>query len=903
MLADAAVNHGIPRPGSYVLPGHPFIMIPRLLILLALISRAFAFEHFEARQVHPVDLTPDGSKLLALQSVSHRLSVFDTGTPLRSRPLLIAEIPVSTSPVSVRARTNDEAWVVNEVSDSISIVSLSQKLVVATLRVADEPADLIFANGKAFVSCAQARKVIVFDATTRAQIAEIQIDALQPRALCASPDGSTVYLASLDSGNQTTILPRASAPLPPAPTNSSLPAAPSTALIVAADDPRITHTVLDHDIAAIDTTTLQLSTWFGGVGTHLFGLATHPDGSVFCVNSESLNLTRFEPELNGHFSLHRLSRLNPSNGSILHHDLNPGIERATTPVPASIDRALAQPTSVALNADGSRAWVTAFNSDRVAEINTSTGAILQNIDLRPSGATTLEMRGPRDSTLSSDNSRLYVLNKLSDTLTTLETTTGEILSEQMLGSTDPMPANIRQGRGVLYDARLSGNGTVSCATCHLDADRDGLAWDLGDPGGQMTSIPSADLSIHDFSVFNRQVHPMKGPLTTQTLRGLALNDARPNDPTTGDARPPQAITTKFHWRGDKPSIQSFNSTFPNLMGGNVIPSVQMDLLTEYLLSIRLHPNPNRNLDRTLKTSLNGGNPVNGLAIFNDHNLSHCIVCHDFNAGTDQNLNDNFSVGSSQPMKNPGFRQLYQRADIFDPNGTSLSGFGLGSDGSGHELPIVHPYALDRLDRLPLTALKRQNLADLKAYLMSFDTATPPAVGREQTITLSNRSSTEITDLLTLLENQATSGSIGVVGWGRHHGVSKQLRFDPASNRYISDSSAEAPMTRSEFLALIINDDALTVSGVSLGETTNRGGDRNSNGQADRDEAQPQALIMNEGGELHLEWGSRSDWFPEATTDLGAPWLPAEGEGTTSPPRFELPSERPPQQFFRLRRTW
>ncbi|MGB6221138.1 cytochrome c peroxidase [Haloferula sp.] len=875
----------------------------RLLILLALTVHCAAFEHFEARQVHPVDLTPDGTKLLALQSVPHRLSVFSTGTPLRSSPLLISEIPVSTSPVSVRARTNDEVWVVNEVSDSVSIVSLSRRLVIDTLRVADEPADVIFANGKAFVSCAQARRVFVFNAVSRNLLGEIAIDGLQPRAMSASPDGSMIYLASLDSGNQTTILPRGEAPLPPQPSNPELPDAPPTALIVAADDDRISHTVLDHDIAAIDTETLEISTWFSGIGTHLFDLATHPDGTLFCVNSESLNLTRFEPELNGHFSLHRLTHFDPSNGEIIHHDLNPGIDRATSPVPASLARALAQPTSVTLTADGQRAWITAFNSDRVAEVATSTGTILKNIDVRPSGAGTHEMRGPRAATLSIDGSRLYVLNKISDTLTTIDTSSGTILSDQPLGSADPMPANIRMGRGILYDARLSGNGTVSCATCHLDADRDGLAWDLGDPGGQMIQIPSANLSIHEFDVFNRQVHPMKGPLTTQTLKGLALNDARPNDPTTGQPRPTEAIQTKFHWRGDKPSIQSFNSTFPNLMGGVEIPEADMDLLTEYLLSIRLHPNPNRNLDRTLKTELNGANPARGLSLFTDHNLSHCIVCHDFNAGTDQNLDDHLSVGSSQPMKNPGFRMIYQRANIFDPNGVSLSGFGLGSDGSGHDLPVVHPYALDRLDRLPITAQKRQNLADIEAYLLSFDTAIAPTVGHEQTITTTNHQSTAIIDHLELLENHATAGLIGVVGWGQHDGVSKQLRFDPSTSHYVSDSREEAPLTRSELLAMIRDDDALTVSGVSLGETSSRGGDRNENGLSDRDEAQPQPIIGSDGASLYLQWGAARDWYPEAITELGAPWLPAEGEWQEEPARFEFPTDRPARQFYRLRRTW
>ena len=56
------------------------------------------------------------------------------GGAAQDRPVLVAEIPVGTGPVSVKARTADEVWVVNEVSDSVSIVSLSRHAVIATLR-------------------------------------------------------------------------------------------------------------------------------------------------------------------------------------------------------------------------------------------------------------------------------------------------------------------------------------------------------------------------------------------------------------------------------------------------------------------------------------------------------------------------------------------------------------------------------------------------------------------------------------------------------------------------------------------------------------------------------------------------------------------------------------------------
>ena len=75
------------------------------------------FESFEARQGHPLDRM--GSILLAVNSPKGTLAVFDL---VAGVPVLREEIPVGVEPISVRARNASEAWVVNEVSDSLSIV-------------------------------------------------------------------------------------------------------------------------------------------------------------------------------------------------------------------------------------------------------------------------------------------------------------------------------------------------------------------------------------------------------------------------------------------------------------------------------------------------------------------------------------------------------------------------------------------------------------------------------------------------------------------------------------------------------------------------------------------------------------------------------------------------------------
>ena len=64
------------------------------------------FVHFESSHVHPIAMTPNGSRLLVVNTADNRLSVFDLTGPTPTR---IAEIPVGLEPVSVATRSNGEA--------------------------------------------------------------------------------------------------------------------------------------------------------------------------------------------------------------------------------------------------------------------------------------------------------------------------------------------------------------------------------------------------------------------------------------------------------------------------------------------------------------------------------------------------------------------------------------------------------------------------------------------------------------------------------------------------------------------------------------------------------------------------------------------------------------------------
>src|SRR6478752_7093246 len=163
------------------------------------------YVNFEGKQTSPIRLSPDGTRLFAVNTPDARLSVFDVSLP--SNPKLIAEIPVGVEPVSVNPRNNDEVWVVNEVSDSISIVSVSNRMVMETLLAKDEPADVVFAGGRAFVTESRNNQLAVFDVTNHTLLTNLVLLGQNPRAVAVNTNGTKVYASFALSGNRTTLVP------------------------------------------------------------------------------------------------------------------------------------------------------------------------------------------------------------------------------------------------------------------------------------------------------------------------------------------------------------------------------------------------------------------------------------------------------------------------------------------------------------------------------------------------------------------------------------------------------------------------------------------------------------------------------------------------------------------------
>jgi YVTN family beta-propeller protein len=649
---------------------------------------------------------------------------------------------------------------------------------------------------------------------THRLITTVPVFGGNPRALAVSPDGSKVYAAFAISGNATTIIPVPLAPPPPPPTNPALPPAPAQGIIVQATDPSwssfIQFTMPDNDVVEINAASLTVTRYFSGVGTINLGLAVNPGtGDLFVANTDALNLVRFEPNLQGHFINNQITRISVASGTVTPFNLNPRINYTQLPNPIALATALSQPTATVFDPSGAFMWVAAFGTDRVAKVSTN-GTVLQRIEIGNtpgSQSDPMNKRGPRGLALKASAQTLYVLNRISNTLSVVNTSTGVVTEEIPVGSYDPTPVAIRIGRGFLYDAKLSGNGTGACASCHVDSDMDHLGWDLGNPGGNMQYVKDP---------VEVALHPMKGPMTTLAMKGLV------------NLQP-------YHWRGDRPNFLAFNSDFNQLLGGSELSNADMTTFQNFIFTVMFQPNPNLNLDGTMPTSLAGGNPQTGFNIFKTQaftlGIVTCNLCHLYaSAGTDQFIIPAALLEQPQSFKTPQLRNIYQKL-LFNnaPGAATIDGFGVLHDGSDAGLfeflsdPVFESFSTN-------TEIQTQ----LNAYELCFDTGTPPAVGYTITITAANVSNSLVVSNWATLESQATAGSIDLIVKGAIQGQPHGLLYDPVTNNYLADTTGLGPYTHAQLVGFIVAGDTLSPMGVPQGSGLRMGIERHGNSVLDGD---------------------------------------------------------------------
>ena len=884
-----------------VKPWRVFLCAIATLLMLGFSPAGWPFVTFESGQVRPLAFSQDGNRLYAVNTPDGRLEIFDVKNDGLSH---VASVPVGLEPVAVAVRANGEVWVVNHLSDSVSIVDATAATpgVVQTILVGDEPNDIVFAGQgqqRAFISAAHRGQnspymdpanpgelttpgigradIWVYEVNSpTSPLAIVTLFTDSPRALAVSPDGATVYAAGFLTGNKTAAIPESSvcngnvaappcqpgaagltAPggLPAPNVNVENVAQPEVGLIVKHNgqhwvdelnrvwDDMVRFNLPDDDVFAISADTNPPAQFrvYRGVGTTLFNMAVNPkSGKVYVANTDAANQVRFEGSrptgsttstVQGKLHLAQITVLDGT--TVIPVQLNKHIDYSIRPAPAGVkEKSLAIPLGMAVSGDGKTLYLAAFGSSKIGIFDT---AALEGNTFVPNTTDRIAVSGggPSGMVLDEARHRLYVMTRFDNSIAIVDTLSRSESSKYPLHN--PEPPSVVNGRPFLYDAGLtSSNGEASCASCHIFADFDALAWDLGDPENVVLSNPNPDGPIGDG---NTPYHPIKGPMTTQSMRGLANHGP-------------------MHWRGDRTAgrnggdpldevgaFKEFNVAFGGLVGrAGPLTDAQMQAFADFALQIVYPPNPIRQLDNSLTPSQQAGHDF----YFNQISdvISTCNGCHLLDPANGAFGSSGLMSfdGETQGFKIPQLRNAYQKVGMFGmPPGDSslfvsgdatfwgdqIKGFGFTHDGS---VDTLLRFFNTPAFSFPGGDAQRR---DLEQFVFAFDSNLAPIVGQQ--VTFDGRSTASTTSRLALLLARAGAGEADIVVKGRVAGAARGW-VRQSDGTFKSDKAAESPLSEAELRALANSAGRqLTYTATPVGEGVRTGIDQDEDGVLDGDD--------------------------------------------------------------------
>ena len=524
-------------------------------------------------------LSHDGARLYVLCQQSEEVRVLDAATYAAIKTIAVGKVPrgFSLSPDGTRL------FVTNSWDDTLSVIDTQMLAVTATWPVGAEPSSVVEdrAGKRLFVANRISNDVAVLNAQTGTEEKRL-LAGRGSSYLTISPDGSRIYATHIY-------------PNPPrVRTELDNRIAPESEI-----------TVIDTARAVVvDRMPLER---IAGV----FHLAFSSDGRLGVVAEyHPKNLVPIAHLEHGGYFDFTLSVFGADVG------------KASVEIPLDeLERYASRPFGVDIAPDKSRIYVSCGGSEMVMVIDVP--RLLRYVHAHP-GSNVQDLSAsanyvvahipvghdPRGITLSRDGHRLFVANRLDDTISVIDTRGNRIAQTiQMDG-----PKNIsilRHGEQTFYTSRQSFQGQIGCATCHIDSTFDGFTWNL-EPSGFGRDI-----------VANKLIEGIKD---TEPYK---WNGGNLNIPTECGPR-----TEKYFWRSEN---------YDNLTLAD---------LTVYIRS--LSPRPNR-----WKLSGREQTPSQerGQALFERSvdkfgkpipETNRCNYCHSGPKGTNHKL---FDVGTRKPSDN------------------------------------------------------------------------------------------------------------------------------------------------------------------------------------------------------------------------------------------------------------
>jgi YVTN family beta-propeller protein len=535
-------------------------------------------------------LSPDGARLYVLCQQSEEVRVLDASSYAVIQNIAVGRVPRGFS----LSASGDRLFVTNSWDDTLSVIDTGKLAVVATWPVGAEPSSVVEdrAGKHLFVANRISNDVAVLDAATGAE--EKRLMAGRGSSyLTLSPDGSRIYATHIY----------------PNPPQRSTGMENRTA-------PESEITVIDAARAVVvDRMPLHR---IAGV----FHVAVSDDGRLgVAAELHPKNLVPLAHLEHGGAFADTLMLFGADVGKPVEVPLD------------ELERYAASPFGVAIAPDKSRIYVTSGGSEIVTVVDVP--RLLRFIHAHPgplaqdlaASANYVVARipvghNPRGLTLSRDGRRLFVANRLEDTVSVIDTRTDRVASTITLAGPKTISA-LRRGEQTFYTARYGFQGQIGCSSCHIDSTFDGLTWDL-EPDGFGRDI-----------VDNRILEDIKD---TEPYK---WNGGNPSIPIECGPR-----TEKYFWRSENYDNHTLAA------------------LTVYVRS--LPPRPNR--WRLAKGELTPAQE-RGQALFARDvdkfgkpipEANRCSYCHSGPKGTSQK---SFDVGTRKPTDNTGLLDTPQLTNI------------------------------------------------------------------------------------------------------------------------------------------------------------------------------------------------------------------------------------------------
>jgi len=401
-------------------------------------------------------------------------------------------------------------WVVNPDNDTVTVLERSAGTPLAEYRVCADPRSVAFdAAGRAWIPCHDADAIAVMARSGR-RVATISTGyGSAPFAVAMANSGTQALISLYGEGtlsliDTATLAESDRLPLGPTPRAIAVTDTGDRALVTRFVSPEMHGEVWDVALtgnALALSRTITLAHQWGtderfdgrGVPNYLAGIAIAPDGARAYVTAKKDNVTR-----GLYLSGSDLDQDNTVRAMLAQIDLATGAERMD--LRRDLDNS-EQPNAIAFSPLGDYAFVSLQGSNAVLVVDTL------KIDAGFSGVSSVVSRvgvGAAPQALLYDEDgeapRLWVHDFLDRTATRLDLS--PLLGEGAasfpqtavaLVSDESLPAQVLAGKRLFYhaaDPRMSGEGYMACATCHIDGGHDGRTFDFTGRGEGIRNTPT-----------------------------------------------------------------------------------------------------------------------------------------------------------------------------------------------------------------------------------------------------------------------------------------------------------------------------------------------------------------------------------------------------------------------------